>query len=180
MRFEQIKNRVQRGEALVEGRMTQVRDHAAELRLHWQQGLTPPRILIAGLIAGFVVGHANPARSLRRVAKLGNPRWIQMITSLSSLAASLQSAFAAATAKDADDASNPGGGDGDGVRARPSTAARKAAAAAAASPPAPAVESPGNTFPPPGPAADRRRRSDPVWTSAPSPAEAATDVSEQR
>lgn len=169
MRFEALKNRVERTESLVEGRMLQTTDSAKSLRKHWREGLTPPRILIAGLLAGFLSGHARPARTLRTIGKLAGPGSLRTISALTGLATSLQAAFAALTATQAADDAEEAADKAD-VHADSADNAAAAAAGVAAHP-----GEGSNPVPP----SDRRRRADEAWSSAPSPAEAATELSER-
>ena len=50
MNFEGLKNRVDRAEALVEGRLIQTGDRYSALKSSWRQAWTPSRIVIAGLL----------------------------------------------------------------------------------------------------------------------------------
>ena len=96
----------------------------------WRAGWTPGRIVVAGLLAGFLVGRGQP------LAHIGGVRWLQMAGTVSSMLATLRAAAeAAATPADADAAQA-----GAGPQAAPDTIAA-AAASPASSPvhaPAPA------------------------------------------
>ncbi len=176
MRFETLQRKVARSERLVEGRAEQTMLRARATKTAWRQAWTPGRIVIAGLVSGFALGRSDPSRALRKLGKVASPRWLQAITAISGLVASLQAAIAAATAKDAAETA------GD--------AAADAHEAAAAADPAGAASTDAGTTPQAGgdgvvaddparPKSDRSRP-DPVWTSQPSAAaEAATDVSER-
>ena len=172
MNFEQLKVRVERSERLVEGRLEQTRAHATALKTTWRDSWTPSRIVIAGLVSGFLVGRSRPTRALRRIGKLGGPHWIQLIGTLSGLFASLQSTFAAATAQDAAETAGDTAVRVDAAVSDPGTGLP---ADAAAPPAATAVTAEPEAVPP----ADRRRRPDPVWDAPPRPAEAATELSER-
>lgn len=124
MNFEQLKRRVDRAEQVVEGRILQTTAARYSLQARWREAWTPTRIVIVGLLTGFVSGKAQPERALRQVGKFANPRMMQLITSLSGLVASLQTAYAAATAKDAADTADDAADDA-------ATTARHAAATAA-------------------------------------------------
>ena len=104
-------------------------------------------------------------RTLRAVSAT---RWVQLATSLSGLFAALRAAWAAQTAQSAAQ-------DAEGA-ADVATAVAGDAADAATAPVAAAVEIEAVV---PPPVSDRRRRPDPQWDTAPSPAEAATEVSER-
>jgi hypothetical protein len=165
MKFEAIKRRVERSEQLVEGRLLQTGTRLDAFKSTWRESWTPARIIIAGLAAGFLVGRSEPSRALQKLGGLGGARWIQLIGALSGLFASLQSTVAAARADDAathaDDAADSAGN-------------AAASAQAAADDGEPDAQAPSE----PPPRSDRRRP-DPVWSTPPAPAEAATDVSER-
>ena len=165
MKFELLKRRVERSEQLVEGRALQTSARLDTFKATWRESWTPTRIILAGLAAGFLVGRSDPTRALQRLGGLGGGRWIQLIGALSGLFASLQSSIAATAADDAADHADDAAGQ---------AGAAAASAHAAASEADPGVEA----APEPPPRVDRRRP-DPVWTTPPAPAEAATDVSER-
>lgn len=103
MNFEQLKQRVERTEALVDGRMEQTENAYRMLRGKWRDGWTPVRILLAGGIAGFLVGKTQP---IAAIGKLGGPngqRWIQLVTSLSGLVTAVRVKSAAKDAEAAAD-----------------------------------------------------------------------------
>ncbi|MGH8031796.1 MAG: hypothetical protein ACREO8_05360, partial [Luteimonas sp.] len=108
MRFEALRRRVERNEALVEGRRVQTGGHVDALRAHWRDGLTPTRIVIAGLLGGFIVGRSQPTRALRTLGKLGGPQALRAISALSAVLTSVRAAFAAVTAKAAEAADGAG------------------------------------------------------------------------
>lgn len=181
MKFERLKHRVERTEALVDGRARQTLAAYASFRSTWREGWTPTRILIAGLLSGFIVGHTEPSHALKKIGAVGGPRWIQLIGAVSGLLASLQSTVAAVTAKDAaktanqaaDTADHAADAAGDAVDAADHTgrsgdgdAAHEASLHITTRP---------ESLPP----AERRRRPDPAWDAQPRAAEAATDVSER-
>jgi hypothetical protein len=87
--FKQLIEKVDQAENALEAQERRVAADWRQLRASWKAGWTPGRIVIAGLVAGFVVGRVEPARS---VAKGGSI--MQMITALSGL-------FASATAQHA-------------------------------------------------------------------------------
>lgn len=97
MNFERLQHRVQRAEQLVEGRANQTLTHWQALRRVWGEAWTPGRIVIAGLVSGFLAGRAEPLKSMT------GARWLQMMGSVSSLFASLQAATAASQANVAAD-----------------------------------------------------------------------------
>lgn len=97
MNFERLQRRVDRAEQLVEGRALQTRTHWQTLSQVWRDSWTPGRIMIAGLVSGFLAGRAEPLRSMN------GARWLQMVGSLSSLFATVQAATAADQASEAAD-----------------------------------------------------------------------------
>jgi hypothetical protein len=80
MGFKQLLTKVQQAEAALEVRETRVVDHWKRLKTTWQEAWTPGRLIIAGLVAGFLVGRTHP---LRAAARSG--QWMQLVTMLSGL-----------------------------------------------------------------------------------------------
>ncbi len=191
MNFEQLRSRVERAELLADGRTRQTHASWDALKLHWRQGWTPARIVVAGLVTGFVAGKTQPEASLQRVGKLAGPQTMQIVTSLTGLMSSLQAAKAAFTAKKAaataDDAAETADEAADtadvaaGAAVRSQTATAGAAATPATSAGAPQASRGGSPAAAPiSSPSDRARRPDPSWDAPPGAAEAATDVSEPR
>lgn len=147
MNFEQLQRRVERAETLVEGRLDRVQCQWNGLVHAWKQGWTPTRIVVAGLVSGFLAGRAEPMKAMN------GTRWLQMITSISGLVASLQANLAARQAETAAESAEE--------------AATDTAAAEAAVPPTPAQAH-----------AVAAADAD-VEAAAPRPAEAATELSER-
>ncbi len=166
MNFDALKRRVERSERLVEGRIAQASEHRARLGRQWRQAWTPGRIIVIGLVGGFLVARARPLRTLGAVSAT---RWVQLATSLSGLVAALQAAWAAQTAESA-------AKDAEGA-ADTATAVAGDAVATTGTAPAPSIDAGDAAEPPPVSARPRRR--DPQWDTAPPPAEAATEVSER-
>ena len=162
MSFEALQAKVARAEDALEAHERQV---AADLRVFgssWRNAWSPPRVIAAGLATGFLAGWAQPAR----VIAGGEPaRWLQMAGSLAGLFGSVQAAFAASQAQDAAEDAGEAAATATGI-------APEAAAAASAPTDAPAAA-------PPPPTA-RRYVPDPAWEAQPTPAEAATELSERR
>ena len=171
MSFSHLKRRVERGEALLEGRVQQADESQARLKREWHEAWTPLRIVVAGLASGLVTGRMHPEKAIGKIGKVAGPGTIQLVTSAIGLVGSLQAAMAAMSASGAaenaadtaeETAPTPGqaGGQASGPPGSPTAAeaARPAPAARMAEPP---------------------RRTDERWDSQPSPAEAATDVSER-
>ncbi|KRA50774.1 hypothetical protein [Pseudoxanthomonas sp. Root630] len=97
MRFEKLLQHVQRAEQRVELRATHTQTQWTTLKQAWREGWTPGRILIAGVVSGFLVGRAEPLRTLT------GARWMQMFSAVSSLLATAQAAAAAEQAEQAAD-----------------------------------------------------------------------------
>lgn len=169
MGFHDLVRRVEDSERALELRRAQAKASWHGLRGSWSKGWTPTRIVLLGLAAGLLVGRARPARAL---AGLSAARWVQMGTSLWSLGASLRAKDAASSAEHAA---------GEAAVASSVAAGNTAEVAArveAASDTRPHHFVPATGYPPGVPEAPRR--ADPQWDSAPRPAEAATELSEQR
>lgn len=105
MNFEGLKRRVARREQMLEGRVQQTRDHWQTLTTTWRESWTPVRIIVAGLVSGFLIGRSDPVRTLGKLGALGGSgtRWIQLIGTLSGLFASMQASNAADQAEQAAD-----------------------------------------------------------------------------
>lgn len=188
MNFEKLKQRVERREMLADGRTTQAHMAYTTLRRTWREAWTPGRIVIAGLLVGFVAGRSEPTKTIRRIGAIGGPQWIRTISALSGLFASLQAIVAAVMAKGAAETADQAAETAD-VAAQTADAAvgdtgettagdtARHAAASTTAQAEPTIDSPAE------PAAvspsDRRRRIDPTPSTPPRAAEAATDVSER-
>lgn len=169
MSLAHLKRRVERAETLVEGRVQQATECQARLKRQWRDAWTPLRIVVAGLGAGLVTGSLRPEKAIGRIGRIAGPKSIQLMTSAIGLAGSLHAAMSAMGARAAA-----------GAAAETSEDAAHAAAAPAAHAgrPAPArpADSPATA---PRRQAEPPRRHDQRWDSQPSPAEAATEVSER-
>jgi hypothetical protein len=97
MKFEMLQKRVERAERMVELRAEQSLCEWESLKQTWRAGWTPARIIAAGLAAGFLVGRASPLRAL------SGTRWMPLVSSISSLFASVKAAVAAGHAGEAAD-----------------------------------------------------------------------------
>ena len=102
MSFDQLIHKVTQAEDALEAQERRVAADWRQLKASWRAGWTPGRIVIAGLVSGFLIGRVEP---LRAVAKGGNA--MQLITMLSSLfaggsaqVAANEAEHAAATAED--------------------------------------------------------------------------------
>ena len=90
MRFEALITKVQQAEEALEASERSTVLQWRQLKRQWVSSWTPARIVVAGLVSGFMVGRAKPLR----VASGGGV--LQMITARSGLFAG-SSAQAAAT-----------------------------------------------------------------------------------
>lgn len=97
MNFERALRRVEKAEQLVEGRALQTQTHWQEFKSTWREAWTPGRIIVAGLVTGFLSGRSEPLRAMT------GAKWLQMVGSLSSLFASVTAATAAGEASNAAD-----------------------------------------------------------------------------
>ncbi|WP_024870083.1 hypothetical protein [Pseudoxanthomonas suwonensis] len=150
MRFELLRQRVERAERRVAACSDRAEASRSTFATAWKRGWTPPRIVIAGLVSGFLVGRAEP------LSRVGAARWLQMAGTISSMLATLRAAAASEEAgAAADEAAQQAASVNQGV--------------AEATGQEPAVP-PENAFDPQAGAAPVR---------APSPAEAATELSER-
>ena len=78
--FEALRDKVHQAEAALEAKERQAAADWRQLKASWIAGWTPGRIVVAGLVSGFVVGKLEPAK---KIAKGGGV--LQLLTTLSSL-----------------------------------------------------------------------------------------------
>ncbi len=155
MSYDALLEKVRQAEQALEARERSVSADWRQTRRTWRALWTPGRIAAGGAIAGFAVGWSRGGRASVAGTGFG---LLKLATSLVTLAGSLQ---AKAAADDAGDAAN-----------KTQQAAHEATEAAGCDPPAPATDTP-------HPMHGDRRRPDPSWSSPPTAAAAATDVSER-
>ena len=97
MRFEQLRERVERAEHRVTDRVDHAQSSGQSLLQAWRQAWTPGRIVVAGLLSGFLVGRGQP------LSRMDGARWLQMASTMSSMFAVLRAAaMDAATPAEAD------------------------------------------------------------------------------
>ncbi|UNK48672.1 hypothetical protein MNR01_13090 [Lysobacter sp. S4-A87] len=96
MRFEKLIQKVEQAEDALEVSERAVAADVARLRTSWREAWTPGRIVIAGLAAGFVVGRAEPLRTLGKGGGL-----MQLVTMVSGLFAGGSAQVAAEGAEQA-------------------------------------------------------------------------------
>ena len=129
MRFELLRQRVERAELRVSSSSDRSRDSRKVFFDAWRRGWTPGRIVLAGLLGGFLVGRSQP------LARMDGARWLQMAGTLSSMFAALRAAAESAAAADAAQASAE---TGDAALADPAAHRSPAPASPAVRAPAPA------------------------------------------
>ena len=88
MRFEQLRQRVERAEHRVTDRVDHAQSSGQSLLPAWRQAWAPGRIVCAGLLSGFLVGRGHPR------SRMDGARWLQMASTMSSMFAVLRAAAA--------------------------------------------------------------------------------------
>lgn len=96
MNFRTLQRRVERRERLLEARIERMHGAAASLKRTWRSAWTPGRIVIAGLVGGFVAGRAEPLRYAARSGDL-----VRLVSLLSGMFASTAAGAAAEAADEA-------------------------------------------------------------------------------
>lgn len=94
MSFKHLIAKVAQAEAALEAQERQVAADWRQLKGSWRAAWTPGRIVIAGLVAGFFVGRAQPVKTAARGGQA-----MQLISMLSSLFATTTAREAAGEAK---------------------------------------------------------------------------------
>ena len=97
MRFEALITKVQQAEQALEAKERQTAAEWQQLKRQWTSAWTPARIVVAGLVSGFMVGRARPLR----VASGGGV--LQLVSALSGLFAGTSAQAAANEAEQAAD-----------------------------------------------------------------------------
>lgn len=95
--FDALMEKVRQAEVALEAKERQTVAHWRQVKVAWRSAWTPGRIVVAGLVSGFVVGRAEP---FKRAAGGGA---LQLISALSGLFASGSAQAAAAEASSAAD-----------------------------------------------------------------------------
>lgn len=111
MKFEALQRRVQRAEWLVDRRIERTRSGWDTFKLSWRAGWTPWRIVTAGLVSGFLSGRVQPMRAA------DGARLMQMLSTVSTLFATVAGTAAAETADAAADAAQAAEAVADGASA---------------------------------------------------------------
>lgn len=96
MRFEQLIAKVKQAETALEAHERSVAADLRQLKRSWLDAWTPGRIVIAGLVSGFMIGRAEP---LRAVGKSGG--LMQLVSMVSGLFAGGSAQVAANQAEQA-------------------------------------------------------------------------------
>jgi hypothetical protein len=99
--FKQLLTKVQQAEAALEARERRVSAAWDRLKGTWQAAWTPGRIVLAGLVSGFVVGRVQPLKAAARSGQV-----MQLVTMLSGLFAGGSAQVAAAEAEHAADSAD--------------------------------------------------------------------------
>lgn len=100
MRFGRLIAKVRQAEDALEAHERRASADWRQFRRTWQAGWTPMRIVLAGLGAGFLVGHRDSGRGA------DGPGLVRMLTMLSSLLATTSARTAAHQADEAADSAD--------------------------------------------------------------------------
>jgi hypothetical protein len=98
MSFNALLQKVKQAESVLEAQERQVGADWRQLKASWRAGWTPARIVIAGLVSGYVVGKVEP---LKRAASGGGA--LQLVSALAGLFAGGSAQAAAGEAAHAAD-----------------------------------------------------------------------------
>ena len=96
MSFESLIEKVHQAETALEAKERQAAADWRQVKSSWLAAWTPGRIVVAGLVAGFVVGKLEPAK---KVAKGGG--LLQLITAVAGMFAAGSGQAAAGKAEEA-------------------------------------------------------------------------------
>lgn len=130
--FDALIDKVRQAETALEAKERQTVAEYHRTRNAWRAMWTPGRIVLAGLVSGFVVGRSEP---FKRAAGGGT---LQLISALGSLFAGGSAQAAAGEAEQAADAAEAATGTAPGPDTARATATRPAATAAPTPPRQPA------------------------------------------
>ena len=95
MHFEELIEKVKQAETALEAQERQTAADWRQLKASWRQAWTTGRIVIAGLLSGFITGRAEPLR------RAGGGGVLNLITALAGLFAGGSAQDAAGDADDA-------------------------------------------------------------------------------
>ena len=96
MSFDKLIDKVSQAEAALEAQERRMAADWRQLKSSWRAAWTPGRIVIAGLVTGFVTGRAEP---LRNAARSGSV--VRIVSLLSGLFATATAQVAAGDAEEA-------------------------------------------------------------------------------
>lgn len=96
MSFEKLIEKVTQAEDALEAQERRFAADVRQLKRSWRAAWTPGRIVIAGLVTGFVTGRAEPLRSAARSGSV-----VRIVSLLSGLFATATAQAAAGHAEDA-------------------------------------------------------------------------------
>ena len=88
--FNQLIEKVAQAEAALEAQERRVAADWRQLKASWKAGWTPGRIVVAGLVSGFVIGRVEPLKAGAKGSTI-----MQMVTAISGLLASTKAQEAA-------------------------------------------------------------------------------------
>lgn len=88
--FHQLIDKVAQAEAALEAEERRVAADWRQLKASWKTGWTPGRIVLAGLVSGFVIGRVEPVKIGAKGSTI-----MQMITAVSGLLATAKAQEAA-------------------------------------------------------------------------------------
>jgi hypothetical protein len=96
MSFEALVTKVRQAETALEAKERQAAADWRQLKGSWRDAWTPGRIVVAGLVAGFIVGKVEP---VKKAASGGGV--LQLMTALAGMFAGGSAQVAAGKAEDA-------------------------------------------------------------------------------
>jgi predicted Zn-dependent protease len=96
MSFEALVAKVRQAETALEAKERQASADFRQLKSSWRAAWTPGRIVVAGLVTGFIVGKLEPGKKAARGGGI-----LQLLTALSGMVAGTQASAAAGKAEDA-------------------------------------------------------------------------------
>ncbi|NUS60563.1 MAG: hypothetical protein HOQ01_06405 [Lysobacter sp.] len=96
MSFESLIEKVHQAETALEAKERQAAADWRQVKSSWLAAWTPGRIVVAGLVAGFVVGKLEPAKKAAKGGSL-----LQLLTAVAGMFAGGSAQVAATKAEDA-------------------------------------------------------------------------------
>lgn len=96
MSFDKLITKVAQAENALEAQERQVAADVRQFKRSWRAAWTPGRIVVAGLVSGFLVGRAEPLRSAAQGGSV-----VRIVSLLTGLFASSTAQAAASKADDA-------------------------------------------------------------------------------